>query len=307
MRTTFIKTLEKVAARDDSIFLLTADLGFKLFDRFRDAYSERFINVGVAEANMIGIAAGLALSGKNVYCYSIAPFLTMRCLEQIRIDLCYQNLNVKLLGIGGGLVYGLEGTTHHAVEDLAIMRSLPNMTVVAPGDKREAEALANESVRYQGPIYIRLSKEGGIQVHKTTPGLKIGKGFIVKEGAGLTIITAGNLLFTSKSVSDILESKNVKTTLISMHTIKPLDIKLLERCLKTSKAIFTIEEHSIVGGLGSAVAEVLLELGYKGIFRRFGLPDRYGPYIGKTEYLRKKYRLTPKAIANSILRVLNYK
>jgi len=304
MRITFIKTIERVALKDETIFLLTADLGFKLFDSFRRAHPGRFVNVGVAEANMIGIAAGLALSGKNVYCYSIAPFLTMRCLEQIRIDLCYQNLNVKLLGIGGGLAYGLEGVTHHAVEDLAIMRSLPNMTVVAPGDKREAEALANESVRYQGPLYIRLSKEEKSQVHKTTPRLKIGKGFIVKKGVGLTIITAGSLLFTSKAVSDILESKNVKTTLISMHTIKPLDTKLLKRCLKTSKAIFTIEEHSIVGGLGSAVAEVLLESGYKGIFRRLGLPDRYGPYIGKTEYLRKKYRLTPKAIANSILRVL---
>ena len=302
MRSTAIQTLEKLCMTDSSIFLLTGDLGFKVFDKFRNTYPDRFINVGVAEANMIGVAAGLALSGKNVYCYSIVPFLTMRCLEQIRVELCYNKLNVKLVGVGGGLSYGLEGMTHHAIEDISILRSLPNMTVAVPGDALEVEAIMNESAIHKGPLYIRLGKEASPQVHKTIPELKIGKGIVINEGRDLSIIANGTMLHTAKIVSDALVSRGLTVTLISMHTVKPLDGKLIEECARDSKAIFTIEEHSIIGGLGSAVAETLMESSYRGLFRRIATPDAYGSDVGRVEYLREKYGLAPKAIINYILR-----
>ena len=301
MRRTAIETLEKLSTTDASIFLLTADLGFKIFDRFRRAYPDRFINAGVAEANMIGLAAGLALSKKNVYCYSIVPFLTMRCLEQVRVDLCYQNLNVKLVGVGGGLSYGLEGITHHAIEDISIMRSIPNMTVVVPGDALEVEAIMNESATYDGPLYIRLGKDGAPQVHTTVPNLKIGKGIVLNEGGDLSIIANGTMLHTARIVSDTLGSKGLAVTLVSMHTVKPLDGELIKECARVSKAVFTLEEHSIIGGLGSAVAEVLAESSYAGLFTRIAIPDAYVPEIGGAEYLREKHGLAPEAVIDYIL------
>ena len=301
MRSTAIQTLEKLAVTDRNIFLLTADLGFKIFDRFRSSYPDRFLNIGVAEANMVGIAAGLALSGRNVYCYSIIPFLTMRCLEQIRVDLCYHNLNVKLVGMGGGLAYGLEGMTHHAIEDVSILRSLPNMTVVAPGDSLEVEAIVNESATYRGPLYIRLGTEGSPPVHQTTPKLEIGKGMVLNEWGDVGIIANGAALHTAKIVSETLINRGLAATLISMPTVKPLDRGLVAECARGCEAIFTIEEHSIIGGLGSAVAEVLAEAGYRGRFRRIAIPDAYGSDIGKVEYLREKCGLTPGLIMNKIL------
>ncbi len=300
MRTSFIKTLTELANQDRNIFLLTADLGFKLFDEFRETLPERFINVGVAEQNMIGIAAGLALSGKNVYCYSMVPFLTMRALEQIRIDLCYHNLNTKLIGVGGGLTYGQEGVTHHAIEDLAIMRTLPNITVVAPGDPVEAKEVIKESANHQGPIYVRLGRDGDPKVHENKIDFKIGKGIVISKGDDIAIIATGSMLYPAKILCDKLAIQGLNMTLISMHTIKPLDKKLVQE-LKNRNAIFTIEEHSIIGGLGSAVAEVLMESSYNGLFRRIGLPDEYSPCIGKCEYRKEKVGLSIDRIMHYIL------
>ena len=305
MKSAFIKALEKLASIDNRIFLLTGDLGFKTFDKFRNSFPDRFINIGVAESNMIGIAAGLALSGKNVYCYSIIPFLTMRCLERIRVDLCYHNLNVKLVGAGGGLVYGLEGMTHHAIEDIAIMRTLPNMTVVAPEDSLEVTAVINESLAYKGPLYIRLGREGEKCVHKSSPEFKIGKGIVIRKGSDISIIATGTILCAAKSASEDLINEGLDVTLIGMHTIKPLDRDIIEYCAKNSKAIFTVEEHSIIGGLGSAVSEILIELDYRMLFKKIGLQDEYCSYIGRQDYLCEKYGLTPEGIKNFILKEYN--
>ena len=305
MKSAFIEALEKLASIDNRIFLLTGDLGFKTFDKFRNSFPDRFINIGVAESNMIGIAAGLALSGKNVYCYSIIPFLTMRCLERIRVDLCYHNLNVKLVGAGGGLVYGLEGMTHHAIEDIAIMRTLPNMTVVAPEDPLEVKAVINESLTYKGPLYIRLGREGETCVHNSCPEFKIGKGIILRKGSDISIIATGTMLCAAKSASERLINEGLDVTLIGMHTIKPLDRDIIEYCAKNSKAIFTLEEHSIIGGLGSAVSEILIELDYRKPFRKIALPDKYCSYIGRQEYLHKKHGLTPEEIKDFILKEYN--
>ena len=301
MKTIFAKTLEKLAKKDQTVFLLTADLGFKLFDSFRNNFPDRFINVGVAEANMIGVATGMALSGKNVYCYSMIPFMTMRALEQIRVDICYHKLNVKLIGAGGGLVYGLEGMTHHAIEDLAIMRALANMTVVAPGDPFETEAVIEESATYSGPLYVRLGSNNEPQVHQGKVDISIGHGVLIREGIDLSIIATGNMLNAASIVADSLASKGLTVTLISMHTIKPLDTNLILKCADKSKLIITIEEHSQVGGLGSAVAEILVEISWRGRFKKLALPDLYCEDIGHADYLREKAGLSPEKILNRIL------
>ncbi len=303
MRKVFFESLENIARKEKDVFLLTGDLGVKFFPEFKKIDPRRFINIGVAEQNMIGVAAGLAMAGKNVYCYSIIPFLTMRTFEQIRIDLCYNNLNVKLLGAGGGLVYGAEGMTHHAIEDIAIMRSLPNMTVVAPGDAKEAEALAKASVFHKGPLYIRFGRDSDPVIHKKDFKFKIGKGIVIKRGKNICLMATGTMLATAKMVSDNLQKHNLNATLISMHTIKPIDPGLIKNCAKNYKSIFALEEHNIIGGFGSAIAEVLAELRYNGNFKRIGIPDKYAfPHIGGSDYLRKKFRLDPDSITRFILK-----
>ena len=291
MRNIFVKIITESAKTNRDVFLLTGDLGFKLFDEFKENCPQRFLNMGVAEANMIGVAAGLSLSGKNVYCYSIAPFTIMRPFEQVRVDICFQNLNVKLLGGGTGLSYGLEGMTHHTIEDFAIMNALPNMTVVAPGDIEEAKAIAKESIKYPGPIYIRLPKQSNKSIYKNNPKIKIGKGEIIKHGKDVCLVATGSMLYTSKMVLDELEKQGIKATLISMHTIKPIDKNLIKKISKEYKAIFTIEEHSLIGGLGSCVAELLFEYKYRGLFKKSALPDTYSCYVGNLDYLYKKYKL----------------
>ncbi|MBL7142506.1 MAG: hypothetical protein ISS83_02535 [Candidatus Pacebacteria bacterium] len=302
MRKIFFQTLEESAKKDKSIFILAADLGVKFFQNFKDIDSKRFLNVGVAEANMIDIAAGLAMSGKNVYCYSITPFLISKTLEQIKIDLCYNKLNVKLLGAGSGFIYGAEGVTHHALEDLAVMRSLPNMTIVAPGDALEAEALAKASVGFKGPLFIRFGRDIDPVVHEKGFHFEIGKGIIVNEGKDICLIAIGTMLYPGKLVCDILKKQGLNPTLISMHTLKPLDEKLIEDCAKKYKAVFTFEEHNIIGGLGSAVAEVLVGKRYSGIFHRFGIPDKFSADfgIGGPNYLLEKIGLTPEKISETI-------
>ncbi len=301
MRTTFVRTLLELGLGNRHVVLLTADLGFKLFDEFRAALPAQFMNVGIAEQNMVGVAAGMSMSKKNVYCYSMSPFLTMRAFEAIRVNICYHNLNVKLVGVGGGLSYGLEGMTHHGTEDIAIMRALPNMTVVAPGDPIEAEAVVRESARYPGPLYIRLDGNNDPVIHKDCPRVVIGEGTVVHSGRDVAIFSTGTMLRCANNTVEILSDAGLRPTLISLHTVKPLDTQTIMRYASKSVAVFTIEEHSLIGGLGSAVAELLLERRYEGLFKRFGLPDQYGGAIGKADYLRQAYGLTSQTISAQIM------
>ena len=257
MRTSFINILHDLAKIDERIFLLTADVGFSVFERFMQEFPDRYLNVGVAEANMINIAAGLAMSNKIVYAYTMAHFITTRCYEQIRLNLCYQNTNVKLIGSGGGLTYGSAGATHHAIEDISIMRSLPNMCVICPGDPIETKYAIDASLRHEGPVYIRVGKDTPL-VHNNDINFQIGKGII---GASV----------------------------VSIHTVKPLDVDLIKDLAYSEKPMFTIEEHSIIGGLGGAVSEVLAELECNVPFKRIGLPDEYSHIVGSQKYLRKKF------------------
>jgi transketolase len=289
MRNTFIEALCDVAAQDERVWLLTADLGYSVLEQFRDRFPRRYVNVGVAEQNMTGVAAGLARCGKIVFTYSIANFPTLRCLEQIRNDVCYHECSVKVVAVGAGFSYGSLGYTHHGVEDLAIMRSLPNMTVVSPGDPVETRLATAALAAQPGPAYLRLGKGKEPIVHANlTPEFTIGKAITVRHGNDLTLICTGGLLPQTLATADVLSSNGIRTRVLSMHTIKPIDeTAILQAALETGR-ILTVEEHSVTGGLGSAVADVLAEKTVNHVFfKKFGIPDDIHHLVGTPEYLRQ--------------------
>lgn len=295
MRTTFINTLIEQAKIDDRIFIITPDLGFSVFEEFARMFPDRFLNVGIAEQNAVGVAAGLALSGKIVYVYSIIPFVTMRCFEQIRVDLAYMNTNVRLVGAGAGFTYGPAGATHHAIEDIAIMRSLPNMTVLCPGDPIELKCLLKESFHHQGPIYFRLGRNGESVIHSEQSTIKIGDMIEVISGKDIALLATSNMLEEGKIWTEKLQQQGVSPLLISVPTIKPIDVNAIKRIIDKNIPIRTIEEHNIIGGLGSTVAEVIAEYGKPVDFKRIGVPDQYSHYVGGHTFIREKFGLTDLA------------
>lgn len=304
MRRAFIKALTEEAACDPRIWLLTGDMGFSVFEDFAARYPDRFLNAGVAEANMTGVAAGLALSGLMPFMYSITPFVTMRCFEQLRIDVCYQNQNVRVIGGGGGLCYGSAGGTHHSLEDISLMRSLPNMTVVCPGDPHEVTAAVRYSLNHSGPMYIRLGRDGDPLVHRGNVTLQPGKAITLREGTDVSLIAAGNILGNALKAADELQEQGVSVRLISMPFIKPIDREAILSAARETRALFTIEEHSLIGGLGSAVAEVLAESGKSVRFHRLAIPDRFFKEVGSQEYLRELVGLSPGGISITVLDAL---
>jgi len=301
MRKTFTQTLTKLAQKDKNIYLLTGDLGFSFFESFAEQFPKRFLNCGVAEENMMAIAAGLALSGKKPYVYSIIPFVTMRCFEQIRNDICYQNLDVKLVGVGAGFAYGPLGATHYAIEDIAILRALPNMSIISPADPVETKELVLKTYQTKNPTYLRLGRGEEKVIYDFEPKLEIGKPSVVKEGKDGVIIATGVQVGICKEVTERLKKSSYDFKLISLHTLKPIDKTALLKEVKEMERVFTVEEHNIIGGLGSAVAEILAESSYKGDFKRIGIPDEYPSEIGKAEYLRRKYKLDGEQITEYIL------
>ena len=305
MRKAFIKALTEEAAKDKRIWLLTGDMGFSVFEDFAARYPDRFLNAGVAEANMTGVAAGLALSGLAPYIYSITPFVTMRNFEQLRIDVCYQNQSVRVIGGGAGLCYGSAGGTHHSLEDISLMRSLPNMTVICPGDPHEVTAAVRYSLEHTGPLYIRLGRDGDPLVHAGDVTLRPGKAITLREGTGVTLIATGNILGNALKAADELQKQGVSVRLISMPFVRPIDREAILSAAIETRALFTIEEHSLIGGLGSAVAEVLAESGKPVQFRRLAIPDRFFKEVGSQEYLRELVGLSPTGIAKSVLALLN--
>lgn len=292
MRNTFVQCLIRRARKDDRIFLITPDMGYSVLEPFREAFPDRFLNVGIAEQNAVGVAAGLALSEKVVYVYSIIPFVTMRCFEQVRVDVAYMKTNVRLVGVGAGLSYGPAGATHHAIEDIAIMRALPNMTVCCPGDPVEARELIEKSFDYEGPIYFRLGKSGEPAIHAEGTKIEIGKAVFVTHGDDAVVITTSNMLECGKYIVDEWAKQKIDATLLSIPTIKPLDTEALNSVITKGVPVFTLEEHNIIGGLGSAVAEVIAESGRAVRFRRIAIPDAYASQVGSQAYLRDTFRLS---------------
>lgn len=288
MRTTFIETLCEVAEQDERVWLLTADLGYSVLERFAARFPGRYVNVGVAEQNLIGVAAGLARCGKTVFVYSIANFPTLRCFEQIRNDVCYHEGNVKIVAVGGGFVYGAQGYTHHGVEDLAVMRALPNMTVVAPGDPIETRLATREISRHQGPCYLRLGKAKEPVVHEAEPEFVLGKAIPVRSGRDVTLISTGGMLQESLRVADRLTGIGIETRVLSMHTVKPVDEEAIRQAAWETACLVTVEEHSVTGGLGTAVADVLAQSNMPlPRFHKFGIPDALYHVIGSQAHLRR--------------------
>ncbi|HXD12346.1 MAG TPA: transketolase C-terminal domain-containing protein [Anaerolineales bacterium] len=303
MRLTFIETLSALAEQNNNIWLLTGDLGFSVLEPFARQFGERYVNVGVAEQNMTGIAAGLALSGKIAFTYSIANFPLFRCLEQIRNDICYHNLNVKIVAVGGGLSYGTAGYSHHALEDLAIMRALPNMTVLAPGDPVETRLATQAIVEHNGPCYLRLGKAREPIVHSSTPDFQIGKALQLRIGKDLVLISTGGILETVMRAADLLEQKGYSIGVVSMPSISPIDETGILEYASSPGRIITVEEHG-PGGLGTAVAEVLIKSGYVTQFRSLAVRQYKFDQLGSQESLKNYYGLSIQAIEEAVIMML---
>ena len=297
MRTAFITELMELAEKDERIILFTGDLGFSVLERFAEKFPKRFYNFGVSEQNMTGAAAGLALCGKKVISYSITPFVTMRPFEQVRIDIAFQKANVVVVGVGSGFSYGSLGPTHHATEDIALMRALPNMVVLCPGDPVEATLATRVAIAHNGPVYLRLGKGKEPIIHAVPPKeLVIGKSFRLREGKEVTLISTGDgLALVTQAVKELVE-KGVSVRQISMPCVKPLDKETVLAAARETERIITIEEHQIIGGLGSAVAEVLAEAGLATPLVRIGIPDTFMVVAGNQQYLRAACGITVERI-----------
>lgn len=306
MRYAFVKQLTKIAYRHKDVILLTGDLGFNLFEGFAKKYPAQFFNVGVAENNMIGLAAGLAFSGKTVFAYSIASFATFKPYEFIRSDVCLHNLPVIIVGSGGGLSYADNGPTHVATHDIALMRTLPNMTVLCPADPFEANWATEEALKLKSPVYLRLGKKGEPDLYNHPNKLKIGQGRLIKSGKDYVIIATGNIVFNALCAAKILEKSGISGAVISMHTVKPIDRKLIETLAQKYANIITVEEHSVIGGLGSAVAEILAQISNSDTkLLILGVPDKFPEKNGSQNYFRERFGLNPEKISLKIKNLLN--
>ena len=255
MRNAFAKTITNLTKDNEDIVLLAGDIGNKLFDDFKKIAPNRFYNCGVAEANMTGVASGLASSGLKPFTYTITPFNTARCFEQIRLDVCYPNLPVTIVGTGSGLSYAGLGATHHSMEDIAILRTLPNLQIICPADQIEVELAVKRAFLGNRPTYIRLGKKGEPTIHQTRPNFKIGKSIQILEGEDLTILGVGNATSIALECGKKLVDSNISAEVFSFHTIKPIDAELLEKIYKENKLIVVVEEHGLIGGASSAILE----------------------------------------------------
>jgi transketolase len=305
MRTLFNKILVERAKKDKRIFMILADIGYGEIEPFRDAFPGRWYNCGVAEQNMTGVACGVAMEGNIAITYSIANFPTLRCLEQIRNDVCYHNVNVKVVIIGGGLAYGALGVSHQATEDIAIMRALPNMVVFCPCDFAEAEAGVHAMLDHEGPFYYRCGYKKEPPVHEGPIKLKLGKAIRVREGTDATLIFTGTVGNQAAAAAEELALEGINCRVISMHTVKPIDRAAIVAAAKETGGIITVEEHQLQAGLGSAVAEVLCDEGAAPRkFLRLGLPDKYVSKVGGHEWLLDQFGLSAPKIKATVRKFL---
>ncbi len=299
MRDAFLDKLTQLAAEDKDVVLLTADLGFGVFEEFESTFPGQYFNVGVAEQNMTGLAAGLALEGKKVITYSIGNFPTLRCLEQIRNDGCYHDLNITIVASGGGFSYGSLGMSHHTTEDIAILRALPAMSVVAPGTSWEAGEATEALINNNGVGYLRLDKtvadEGGVSPFMLGGSIKY------REGVDVTLIATGGILRDTIEAADSLKEQGINASVISMHSIKPIDKDAIIAAANETGGIVTVEEHNIDGGFGSAVAEACMDNGaLPKLFLRIGLDDQYSSIVGSQDYLKAHYQIDSAAIVKKV-------
>ncbi len=304
MRDTFVKTLVSLAKNNKNIELVTGDLGFGVLKPYWETVPNQFTNAGIAEQNMTALAAGMSLEGKTVFTYSIGNFPTLRCLEQIRNDCCYHNANVKIVCVGGGFVYGSLGMSHHATEDIAIMRALPNIAVFAPGDLAEAEAVTKAIAEYDGTCYLRLGRGGEKRIHEKIDNFKIGKAIKVKDGSHIAIFSTGAIFEEVEEAISLLKDTGINPAVYTFPTVKPIDREVILACANDFDLIVTVEEHNIIGGFGSAVAEVMAENPQKARLLKIGLEDTYSSKVGSQKYLRSEFGIDAKGIAEKIIQTL---
>lgn len=306
MRDTFVKTLIDIAKKDRNVHLITGDLGFGVLKPFWEQLPDQFTNAGIAEQNMTSFAAGLALQGKTVFTYSIGNFPTLRAIEQIRNDCAYHNANVKVVCVGGGFVYGSLGMSHHATEDLAIMRALPDVTVLAPGDLIEAECATRAIYEQKGTCYLRLGRGGEKRIHNEMENFQIGKAIRIKDGEKVAIFSTGAIFDEAIEASEMLIKQGINPALYTFPTVKPIDRKTIEDCARQYDLIVTVEEHNIIGGFGSAVSEVLAEVGgTRAKLLKIGLDDKYSSVVGSQKYLRDIYGMSARKIVEKVRKAIN--
>lgn len=304
MRDTVIRTLIELGKEDKDVELITGDLGFGVLKSFWETLPNQFINAGIAEQNMTGVAAGMALEGKKVFTYSIGNFPTLRCLEQIRNDCAYHNANVNVICVGGGYVYGSLGMSHHATEDIAILRALPDVTVICPGDPMEASLAVKKIAQTDGTCYLRLGRGGEQNVNTVIKEFEIGKAYKLREVKNLNrkvaVFSTGAILEETSKACDMLEQQGIAVEQYSFPTVKPIDRAVIENCANRFDNIFTVEEHNIVGGFGGAVAEVLAECGGKAKLHRIGIDDFYCIEVGSQAYLREQVGINAEGIVRKV-------
>lgn len=306
MRNAFADEITALAQEDPRLVLLSGDIGNKLFDRFKAAAPDRFVNCGVAEANMAGAAAGLALAGLHPVTYTIAPFNTIRCLEQIKLDICYHKLPVVIVGTGAGLSYANLGPTHHSCDDIALLRALPNMTVLCPGDCAELRALLRQALELGSPVYLRIGKKGEPPVHAAPPDLRIGRAFVAAPGDRVCLLSTGNMLPTAMEVRAGLQARGCSVEVVSFHTVKPLDGEFLSAAAARFRHIITLEEHGECGGFGGAIAEWFADRPARGSVEllRLALKDEFIDHCASQQEARVAQGLTPDALVDRIWRWL---
>lgn len=300
MRDTFVRTLIKLAQNDRNIELITGDLGFGVLKPFWEAVPNQFINAGIAEQNMTAVAAGMALEGKTVFTYSIGNFPTLRCLEQIRNDCAYHHANVKIVCVGGGFVYGALGMSHQATEDIAVMRALPDVAVLCPGDLVEAEEATKAIAAYPGTCYLRLGRGGEKRIHDIIDHFEIGKAIEIQQGSRVAIFSTGAIFEEVDAARRDLTEKGIIPTIYTFPTVKPIDRDVILQCASSHELIVTCEEHNLSGGFGSAVAEVLAELPTHARLLRIGMNDQYAVLVGNQKYLRQQYGMDSEHIVSRI-------
>lgn len=300
MRDSFVKTLMDIAENDKNVVLITGDLGFGVLKPFWEKFPDQFINAGIAEQDMTGFAAGMALCGKTVFTYSIGNFPTLRCIEQIRNDCAYHNANVKIVCVGGGFTYGPLGMSHHATEDIAVMRAMPDVTVFAPGDAAEAAACTKAMYETPGTCYLRLGRGGEPKIHENAVDFTVGKAIEIRQGKRVALFSTGAVYEEVAGAAKMLENAGITPAVYTFPSVKPIDKALIKKCAAEFELITTVEEHNIVGGFGSAVAEVMATVPCKARLALIGLEDKYSSTVGSQKYLREIYGMSAEKIFERI-------
>lgn len=305
MRTAYLDTLYELASKDKRVYALISDNGAIVYDKYRKDLASQYLNLGISEANMLGMAAGMASCGKIPFAYTIGAFLAYRAFEFIRNDICLQKQNVKIVGTGAGEVYSALGPTHHSTEDLGGLRSLPNLTILCPASPLEVKKATVAAYEYKGPVYLRLGTNKEPEIYTGDYLFEIGKGVVVRTGGDVALVGTGSILKDILNVADLLQKEGIQARVINMHTIKPIDRGIILQAIEETGKLVTIEDHNIIGGLGSAVAEVIAESGKCVAFKRMGLQSFSNGY-GTYAQVKEMNGIGIERICNEVRLFMNY-